>query len=287
MPSFNLFKHVKRPIPLACLVCLLYCIITTIAPPPHGILLRTDGITNQDNLANCDHKKTLCICPRQAVCAFGQEEVILLLISRLSIYTVYPYIIFMFLSKASYLNALLQNKVYSVYFDFSDMHNIHKVGGRVVEIASWIHVSFHLLRWLRRNEFHLLLENSSGLTGLVAIIIMPLITWPMSISFFKRRIRYEYRKSLHYLSWVWAFSLIFHAPASKICWIIGCSFLVYFLNYALGLHYGTFLVESTSFRRVGKGTLLSFENPKGFALSGASYILVMLPWLGKNEWHGK
>jgi len=39
------------------------------------------------------------------------------------------------------------------------------------------------------------------------------------------------------------------------------------------------------FRRVGTGTLLSFENPKGFALSGASYIVVMLPWLGKNEWH--
>ena len=271
-------NYMSGPVFLLCLISSLYGLITVIAHSPYGL-------QPNENISDCSSAFSYCICPREAVCATDIQDFILLLMSRLSIYFVYPYIMLLFLSKASYLVAMLQSKIYSVYFDFSNMHNIHKIGGVGVEVASWMHFICHLIRWARRSEMHFFLQNTSGLTGTIAISIMPLVTWPMSVSFIKKRLCYEYRKSLHYLSWVWGFAIIFHAPATKICWIIGFSVLIYFLNYLLVLHFGTFLVESTSFRRVGTGTLLSFENPKGFEVSGASYILVMSPWLGKNEWH--
>merc|ERR1712071_134000 len=155
----------------------------------------------------------------------------------------------------------------------------------MVEFASWVHVLFHLIRLGQRREWFILWDTRTGVTGLIAIFLTPLITWPMKIKCMKTRIRYEYRKASHYLSWVRGIAMIFHAPPTNIFWTVGAAFLIYVLDYLVGVNSGTFLLESTTFRRFSTGTLLSFENPKGFELHSASYVLIMLPWLGKYEWH--
>ena len=256
-----------------CFVSFGVAVITSFGPDPIGVLVPASELEN-----GCDGID-YCICPREAVCAESVQEIIYLAIARTSIYAVYPFILLLFLSKANHLVTLLQSSVFSVWIDFPDLHHLHVVGGKVVELATWVHVFFHCLRWGIRSEMDLLVNNVTGLTGLVATIVMPFITWPMLSEYLRKRLCFEYRKGLHYLSWVWGLALVFHAPAVNIFYVVGSAMLVYLLNYFLGMYFKTFLVPSTIFRKLDTGVSLSFYNPKGFELKGASYVVVMLPWI--------
>lgn len=267
-----------KVIPIICVCVLIYCLVTSLAPAPYGVL-------EPSSIVPCVEGLSWCICPRVAVCATSIREMVFLVIARGSIYTVYPYIMLLFLTKARHVTAYLQRNIYSIYFNFEDTHHMHRLGGTIVEITTWIHVLFHLIRWGIRGDIGLLTSHITGQTGLIAIIVMPLITWPMQFKFIRDRLTYEYRKSMHYLSWVWGLAMVFHAPAVNIFWIMGSACLVYFIDWLLSAHRSTHLVESTIFRKLGSSTLLSFENPQGFKLEGASYVLVLLPWLSKTQWH--
>ena len=285
-PLTKFRKALYKPIPSACLLCIIYCLVTTLAPRPHGAWDSSENIVASGVGTGCKDGLRSCICPREAICAESILDIAFLIIARLTIYTVYPYIMFMFLSKANFLIAHLQTKVFDVYLNFAKMHEIHVLGGKLVEAATWIHVLFHLLRWALKGQIvPLLFNHQTGLTGFVAVIILPMITWPMKYEKLKKRLSFETRKGLHYLSWVWGLAMVFHAPATNIAGVMGFVMIVYFLNYLVALHSGTFLVESTIFRRLGDATLLSFANPKGFELQGASYVCVMLPWIDKYQWH--
>jgi hypothetical protein len=88
-----------------------------------------------------------------------------------------------------------------------------------------------MLRWGLNNSIHLLWDTNTGITGLVAATATPLIVWPMVIPALKERLRFEVRKGLHYLSWVWAITLMWHAP-SRIYYLIGmcdiiCSLILF------------------------------------------------------------
>lgn len=257
-----------------CLISFTICIITSFGPDPIGVYVPASDLEN-----GCDGNIGHCICPREAVCAESVQEIVYLAIARTCIYAVYPFIMLLFLSKANHLITMLQGSVFSVWIDFSDYHHLHVVGGRMVEFATWVHVFFHCLRWALRNEMDLLVNHVTGLTGLVATVVMPFITWPMVSKYLHKRLSFEYRKSLHYLSWVWGLSLVFHAPAVNIFYIMGSVMLIYFLNYFLGLYFKTFLIPSPIFRQLDTGVSLSFYNPRGFELVGASYVVVMLPWI--------
>lgn len=263
---------------ILCTAVLIYCLVTSLAPAPIGALEHT-------STAPCNEGLSWCICPREAVCATSILEIVFLVIARGSIYAVYPFILLMYLTKARHLSATLQKSVLSAYFDFNDIHKIHQIGGKIVEIATWIHVLFHLIRWGVRGDIGLLRNHITGQTGLVAIIILPLITWPMSFKFIKDRLSFEYRKAMHYLSWIWGLAIVFHAPAVNIFWVVGSALVVYFVDWLLSTFKYSYLIESTMFRKLGGSTLLSFTNPTGFKLESASYVLVMLPWLSNTQWH--
>ncbi len=104
--------------------------------------------------------------------------------------------------------------------DFGDMHTVHKIFGIVVGIETMSHSFFHLLRWGLNNEMSLLWQTAAGMTGFVAAAVTPMICWPMVFPCLKKRISFEVRKGLLYLSIVWAIALLFYAP-SKIPWLIG------------------------------------------------------------------
>lgn len=270
---------------VACLVSAIYCVITSFGTAPVGVLEDASDIDGFGGDEGCKDGLKRCICPRNTVCAQSIVQVASLGIARVSIYAVYPFIMILFLSKANHLVSLLQSSVFGVYFQFSELHHLHTQGGKIVELATWVHVFFHCLRWGFRDELDFLIYEQTGMTGVVATIVMPFITWPMASDYLHKKLKFEYRKGLHYLSWIWGLALVFHAPAVNIAYLVGIPLFIYFLNYALGLYFGTFLVRSTIFRRLDTGVSLSFENPKGFELTGASYALVMLPWINTLEWH--
>jgi len=271
---------------LCCIFSALWCVVTSFTQ--FGVLEPTEDIAQSEWSDGCQDGLQYCICPRETVCADRIVDLVYLGIARTSIYMVYPFLICLFLSKSNHLTAYLQTTVFSVFVEFADMHHVHVFGAKVVEYATWIHVFFHLLRWGTRdngNELTYLWETQTGLTGLIAVAVMPLITWPMRFERFRKRLSYEYRKGLHYLSWIWMVAMVLHAPATHIFYLCGIPLLIYWLNYIAGIFRGTYLVPSTVFRRLGSGTSLSFINPPGFELKGASYIMVMLPWISRTQWH--
>ena len=77
-----------------------------------------------------------------------------------------------------------------------------------------IHTAFHILRWLSQGNLELLGTSAAGQTGLITIVVTPLITFPMM--YMKRKIRYEIRKGMHYLFYVFAVAMCFHVPPSAI-----------------------------------------------------------------------
>ena len=269
-----------KVVALWCFFCLLYCLITSLTPAPYGARQHTSEIPG-----GCDDGVESCICPRESICATNISQMIYLIIARGTIYLVYPFVILTFLTKARNLVALLQKKLFSVYINFGDTQWIHATGGRILEVATWIHVVFHLIRWGVRDEMNLLTQHITGQTGLIAAVVTPLIVWPMTYERIKKRMSFETRKSLHYLSWVWGLAMVFHAPPQHIAWIMGTVMIIYFLDCFVGIYSNTFLVESTMFRRLGNQTFLSFTNPEGFQLDRASYVYIMLPWISKYQWH--
>jgi len=122
--------------------------------------------------------------------------------------------------------------------------------------------------------------------GLVCLIMTPFLTWPMIFPKLKARISWEVRKDFfHNLAFVWGIGLALHAPARYIIYVIGIPVLLYIIDWFYGFFWNTHLVRSTEFRRLGLASSLSFENPPGFKIESASYVLIMLPWLDKKEWH--
>ena len=169
---------------------------------------------------------------------------------------------------------------------------------------------FHLLRWARRNDdIQLLWTTRTGITGLVALIVTPLIVLPMSLPILKAKLSFELRKGeskgprnehiisslpedlttllvgIHYLAIVWAAALMAHAP-ERIFWMIGVPFLIYIADLIIGYN-KTHLIDNTLFERVGKDTVLvTFKTPDGMAKSSSSsFVYVMIPWISKYQWH--
>ena len=131
----------------------------------------------------------------------------------------------------------------------------------------------------------LLWTTTTGITGLIAIIVTPFIVLPMTVPFLKKRISFEWRKFLHYLSILWATALMFHAP-QRIFWLIGVPLFIYATDKMVEIFFKTHLTESAYFQRLGESScIISFENPPGFGKQNSAYVYLMLPWLSKYQFH--
>jgi hypothetical protein len=85
------------------------------------------------------------------------------------------------------------------FLPLDDLHHLHTFAGTVVGVEVMSHSFWHLLRWGLGGELHLLWGHVTGRSGLLALLITPLLVWPMSVQRLRKTIAYEWRKTLHYL----------------------------------------------------------------------------------------
>lgn len=90
---------------------------------------------------------------------------------------------------------------------------------------------------------------------------------------------------MHYLCFVWAAALMWHAP-QRIFWFIGVPVTIYITDKLTEILFKTHLIESAYFERLGMTScIVSFENPPGFGKQNSAYVYIMLPWLSKYQFH--
>jgi hypothetical protein len=267
------------------IISMLACIITLWAPYPIGARMPSDQIAMMPWSNGCQGVD-MCICPRETICADDLLSMIFLTIARSSAWFDYPLYMLLFMSKANNLNNFLQKTALRCWINFSDYHKVHSLFGIIVGIESASHTFFHLLRWARRNnDIQLLWTTRTGITGLIAIMITPFIVLPMTVPYLKNRMKFEWRKALHYLSVVWGVALMCHAP-QRIFWLIGIPVFIYTADKMVEGLFKTHLVESAHFQRLGDTScIISFENPPGFGKQNSAYVYLMLPWLSKYQFH--
>ena len=278
--------HWWHAIFLFSLVCLFICLLQLFLPPPFGAMMTSAEVAEMGIAPGCEGGLTSCICPRITICATDTLSIVLLILARCSAFFDYPLYMMMFLSKAHNLNNHMRRTLFREFIDFGDMHKVHKIFGIVVGIETMSHSFFHMLRWGLNNDIALLWRTSTGITGMIAAFVTPLICWPMAVPYLKQHITFEVRKGLHYLSIVWAIVLLFHA-SSRIFYLIGIAALVYVLDYIYGYIMRNNLIETAYFERYGEnGVALHFENPSNWeAKPKTSYVYIMCPWISKAQWH--
>ena len=72
------------------------------------------------------------------------------------------------------------------------------------------------------------------------MLVTTFIADPMMFQRLKKSIPYERRKAMHYLSAVWGLSIMFHAPATNIFWVMGACVFLYLGDWLVGYFVGTF-----------------------------------------------
>lgn len=246
---FNL--HWWYVIFLFCGISLFVCLLQLFLPPPFGVWMSSEEVEEIGISPGCENGLEHCICPRETICAPNTLSIVFLTISRSSVYFDYPLYMMMFLSKAHNLNDICRRTILREWIDFGDMHKLHKLFGIVIGIETMSHSFFHMMRWGLNGDMSLLWRTSTGITGLVAVVVIPFIVLPMVVPFLKKKVRYEVRKGLHYLSIIWAVALLFHAP-TKIPFLIGIPALVYAVDYVLGYFWRNNLIENVFFERYGE-----------------------------------
>lgn len=263
------------------------CLLQIMLPPPFGMQM-TSAEVAESGIApgGCQDGMSRCICPRSTVCATDLVSMILLAIARCSAFFDYPLYMMMFFSKCHNLNNILRRSVLREFIDFGDMHHIHSIFGVVIGIETMSHSFFHILRWVLNKELYLLWSTATGITGVLACSVTAAIVWPMCIPAMKRCIPFEARKCVHFLFWVWALALMWHAP-SRIYYLIGVPLVIYCADFLVGLFVRTHLIENVYFERYGRnGVALQFKNAKRFSGSSkTSYVYIMCPWISKWQWH--
>jgi predicted ferric reductase len=262
-----------------------WCAFQIIAPPPFGI---NTGWASSASGAECIgtdfEPMTVCICPRETTCIKDIKSLVFLAFARLSAYFDYPLYVMLFLSKAHNLRGILHRTFLREFLPLDDLHSLHVFAGKVVAIEVFWHSFWHLLRWGLAGDLRLLWQCSTGISGLISLILTPLITWPMLFTRLKVAIDFTTRKALHYLSVVWVISICFHAPASWIRYIMGIAAGIYACDWIYGfakLYHATTLM----FTRIGGAVEIVWEHPPDFNLDGGGYVYVCLPWISRMEWH--
>jgi predicted ferric reductase len=226
------------------------------------------------------------LCSRETICAKDTVSLLLLAAARVTAYLMYPCLVLAFLSKSHALELWLSQTIVSVWLPVHDLHSLHVMCGHTIHISMWLHTITHLARWMINRELHFLVSHVSGLTGLVAFSCCVIIVFPMGYEAIRKRQSFEMRKTAHSVfGMLFGISLMFHAPKEKIGLVMGAAVFTFVIDWLFMQFHRTYKVQSSLFQRLEDGVQLTFKNPRGFNTDVGGYVLLMVPWICKNEWH--
>ena len=154
----------------------------------------------------------------------------------------------------------LPSAVFSIFIPFHDLHHLHALGGTVAGWAVLIHGVMHFARWATQNNLAFLWTHvTAGRRDL--LVLTPLIVVPMRWARVRKKMRWELRKGLHYLSIPFVLDPLPRAALQDRV-VPGDPVAIYAADM-LGSLYRTFLVETTTFTRLEHAVQLTFKNPEG------------------------
>jgi hypothetical protein len=179
-----------------CILTLGVCLLTIFAPPPLGVNTGPDG----EACAGTETAGSLCLCPRATVCATRWREVVFLALARCSAYLDYPLYVLLFLTKCHNLRGMLFRTYVAVWLPLDDVHHLHTLAGSVVGVEVIWHSFWHLLRWGTGGDISHLWSHQTGVTGLVMLLLTPLIVLPMKFGALRRAIRFEVGPRMHVIN---------------------------------------------------------------------------------------
>lgn len=234
--------------------------------------------------------------------AIGLYQKICLVVSRASAFSMYPVLFLVFISKCRALLTFLGHRGGSIASSmFKDSHALHKFAGEYIVVDMMRHTLFHILRWTNQgNVLHNMFRSTTGITGILSIILVFIISIPMLTPSLKKSISYETRKRLHYLFIPFTLCMAFHVPKSS--FREGRGFIMYAMCFCLGMYtldsiyckiYMTHKIENPSFKILSNGVVLSLP---AYAFSGGlfsregekergGYVYVCFPWIDPHQWH--
>ena len=272
------------------LLCAVYILIMTLAYPVELEDAFNGKVTGQkvpENITKTMILMKSTFCP---IVAEGAYQKLFLIVSRISAFSMYPTMILVFLTKCKATLRFITKTPLSMYM-INDSHELHNYCGKYIAVVVWIHAVFHILRWYDQGNESLLWKHRTGLSGLVVLVITPLIVYPMV--YFKKQISYEIRKGLHCLFYVFAVGMCFHVPTSGIpnggfiAYVLGLCICLYSLDSAYVTLFMTEKIETTSFQVLSSGVLMSMDVSESFHKRGeqGGFVYVCVPWVDRNQWH--
>ena len=258
--------------------CVVFIGITSFGREPIGLLSKD---------CPCEDGLKQCICPRPTVEALTVFEMVCLANSRVAAYVCYPLYLVLCLTMSRNLLAWLQHTVLVEYLPLpTSAHHLHMWAGGIVGMALPWHALFHVIRWSVQGNLKFLVEHPTGITGLICIVLTPLIVLPMQWEYLRKNIPFETRKQLHYTSWIWMGALCFHAPKRNVFWIVGTPLVIYWVDWFWGMFKTTKMAPSARFVRLESAVMIRVKKPEDFELKGAGgYCYLCVPWVSKYEWH--
>jgi len=173
-----------------------------------------------------------------------------------------------------------------------DLHELHIYCAWVVLIDGVIHAAFHLIRWANQSNLSLLFHHFSGISGLIMLASLLLVSLPMA--WCRGRICYEIRKKLHYAFLIFNLAFLFHAPTSTIpnggfsLWISSVLSIWYFLDAIYVRRLLTERVVVSRFQIIkDSGFQMTVRVSKRFTQrkSHGGYCYVCFPWMKDKECH--
>ena len=273
------------------LLCLPAVLILTYSHQPLGLRDSLSGtIIDSGNASNTEAGFIFIDGYQRPLVASNTLQILCLTLSRMSGFSLFPVVILVFLSKCKAICNFVDGTPFSMFF-FKDIHKLHVYCGQFIAVDVWLHGLSHIIRWADAGTIHLIWTTSAGKSGLAALSMVPLITFPMM--FFQRSLSYETRKLLHYLFFPFAIVLCFHVPASAVpqggylTWVMGGCICVYFLDAMYISLFMTEKVETTLFHVLPSGVQMTFEASQRFQNNSRNggYVYVCLPWIDRSQWH--
>ncbi|KAL7465445.1 hypothetical protein ACHAXS_005802 [Conticribra weissflogii] len=293
------YKHEISPfwkIKLAQILCVIYILLLTFSYPPIGIRdPNTNNIIDPASEENTANGVIYVNGDYRPVVAIGGWQQFCLAMSRMSAFSIYPMLVVVFASKMKALQTFFVKTPFSLYINLlNEGHEYHAHAGVYIAFDVWVHTVFHILRWISQGNGDLLWTTNAGISGLIAVLVTPLITFPMM--YWKKKISYEIRKGLHYLFFVFAVAMCFHVPVTAIpnggfiAPILGTCIVVYTLDTAYVYCFMTEKVETTSFHVLSSGVRISMPVSDRFLSHSqrglrAGYAYVNIPWVDDKQWH--